>query len=251
MSYRPDWSEWILQKNNEAKQEELKKSEFIETQENLQKSAKNNALHKLFRDLAPHANSVKLFNLKEDADGSLGESDDGSPHPRGLVGFDIEHAPDKKDIIDKILENHGHFKDKGAFAESFDTDKDNHQQYGALTLHPHAAKNLVSTTALDRNNMQIKSKPDVVQDPAVGSMNLMEGSATGEGYAVPAKWRNSDPRHDTGEKDGSREYTRAGQRVSIPNTGYTGSARTHAAATSGVSDRGYDRVETGKPVKLK
>jgi len=27
MSTRPDWSEWILQKNNEAKQEELNKSE--------------------------------------------------------------------------------------------------------------------------------------------------------------------------------------------------------------------------------
>ena len=26
-----DWSEWILQKNNEAKQEELKKSDFVST----------------------------------------------------------------------------------------------------------------------------------------------------------------------------------------------------------------------------
>ena len=29
MSDRIDWSEWILQKNNEAKQEELKKSDFV------------------------------------------------------------------------------------------------------------------------------------------------------------------------------------------------------------------------------
>lgn len=37
MSDRPDWSEWILQKNSEVKEEELNKSDSVE----LQKAAKD------------------------------------------------------------------------------------------------------------------------------------------------------------------------------------------------------------------
>jgi hypothetical protein len=36
MSNRPDWNEWILQKNAEAKQEELRKSESIKLEKAIQ-----------------------------------------------------------------------------------------------------------------------------------------------------------------------------------------------------------------------
>ena len=46
MSYRPDWSEWILQKNNEARQEELKKSDKLSvTNEMIDKIGLGNALN--------------------------------------------------------------------------------------------------------------------------------------------------------------------------------------------------------------
>ncbi len=210
--------------------------------ETLEKSAKDNALHRLFRDLAPHANSVNIGNLKQTKDGFEHSN---QPHPDGVIGFDIQHDPSKADTINKILENHGHFRHPGTFAEDMSEGNMGHQ-YGAIQLHPDRAKNLKAGPALSR---EIKpGAASKVQEPSVGSMNLYEGSATGEGDAKGAKWQGSDPKHSLQIKgEPGERQTRAGNEVAVSAAGQIPGSK---AATSGVSQRGYDRVETGKPVKL-
>ena len=235
--------QWNLEKAIEVAG--LKKSIDERLDNLLEKAVKPDALRRLARDLAPHSNSVSVHHLDDNLERS------NTPHPEGLVGFDISHDEANKDAVDRILAAHGHFNHPGSFAE----DMDGTSQYGALKLHPEHAKHLMpgegySGTRPDGANIT------PVQDPAVGSMNLYEGSETGEGDAIPAKWQGSDPRHreqDEGPHGMDKDYptTRAGQKIAIPSAGqfktsYKPSGR---AATSGVSDRGYERTETGKPVK--
>jgi hypothetical protein len=237
-----DWSQWILKKNQQAREEELKKSDSIAL-ENLEKSAKNNALHRLFRDLAPHVNGAHLTNVQENQNGDLEHSS--QPHSDGLVGFDVRHDPNKKDVVDRILENHGHFRHSKAFAEDIGDNNQGHS-YGIIQLNPDRAKNLVENAPVAAKEIKPGSVSPV-REPAVGSMNLYEGSRTGEGNAISAKWRGSDPRHVDENNDPTR-YTRAGMRTTQSSGGQFESGA--PAATSGVSDLGYTRTETGKPVRL-
>jgi hypothetical protein len=245
MSKFIDWTGWILQKNNEVQQESLNKSDFVQV-ESLNKTAKDNALHRLFRDLAPHVHSATLGNLSDDGEGLKFGSE---PHSEGLVGFNIEHHPSKKDIVNKILEMHGHFRHPKSFGEDMGIDDDVHHQYGAIQLHPDRAKNLKSSSELSATVSPGKYGKDKVGSPAIGSANLFEASATGEGDAKPAKWQGSDPRHTDGDRKNNKHWmsntTRAGNPVATSSEGQMPSQ----AATSGVSGRGYDRVESGNPIK--
>ncbi|NDC37709.1 MAG: hypothetical protein EBZ48_06615 [Proteobacteria bacterium] len=104
-----------------------------------------------------------------------------------------------------------------------------------------------------QNSINFKPKKPEVRKPAIGSRNLYEGSMTGEGNTRSAKWQGSDPRHVERlyNEEKRSVVTRAGQPV--PIAGYTSpSDRSNKtrAVTAGVSDLGYSRVETGKPVSL-
>jgi hypothetical protein len=227
MKNQIDWSEWILQKNNEAKQEELKKSELI-VLEPLDKSAKNNALHRLFRDLAPHVNTASLGHIKEDASGFQHSS---TAHPEGLVGVDLEYDNSKKAAVYKILENHGHFRHKKAFMEDYSIDDSERHGYGIMQLHPDRQEILVDGPEVSGRKNTIKPQSSI-EEPAIGSANLYESSPTEEGSAKGAKWRGSDPR----QKD--LEITRAGERVATPSDGN----RTELSTTSGQSNRMWDKI---------
>lgn len=229
-----DWSEWILEKNAAAEIEELKKSDSLQL-DKLQKSAKNNALHRLFRDLAPHVNAASLSNVAENQ-GMLEHST--QPHGEGLVGFDVRYDPSKEDKVNEILENHGHFRHAKAFAEQVGDDSQGHL-YGAIQLHPDRAKNLIENAPVSAEVKPGAIQP--VQELGIGSQNLYEGySLTGEGEVRGAKWQGSDPR----QADDEKTHTRAGQKLSIKSQ-----YDPQQAATTGVSERGYSRVETGKPIK--
>lgn len=231
-----DWSEWLLQKNYEAAQEELKKSDGAV----LEKSAKNNALHSLFKDLAPHADSVHLYHVKEDGDG-ISESDDGTPHPRGLIGFNIEHSEAKRDIINKILESHGHFRDKSAFAEDMDLG-DSNQQYGAIALHPHRAKNLKPGSSLE-SSPSSNASSSAVNEEAFSSPSEYENPSSIEGGSKHRKYQGGDPRHIDGRK---LEETRAGLPRPILSPG-----ESKVMSHRGRSDKGghLDYQSTDRPVR--
>jgi hypothetical protein len=211
--------------------------------ESLAKSAKDNALHRLFRDLAPHVKQASLGNVSQDKDGF---SHSNTPHKDGLISFDIQHDPAKMDTINKILESHGHFRHPNSFGEDMGIGEGEHHQYGILQLHPERAKHLKGGPELSA-----KIKPGrhaKVNQQAIGSQNLMGGSMTGdEGDVRSAKWQGSDPRHDPKTMD---RVTRAGNTTAVPANPYSSGGKASAAVT-GVSDKGYERVETGKPVQKK
>ena len=89
-----DWSEWILQKNSEAKQEELKKSDFVKSKK-LEKASGFTQTHVslLHRGLA--AMGHKNHNVSLSKDGGI------------HVDFDASNQDDNSGDIQKVLKQHG------------------------------------------------------------------------------------------------------------------------------------------------
>lgn len=235
--------------------EQLIKS-LQEAKEELAKNVKKDALKRLARDLAPHVNKLNINHVDDD------HQQVSTPHPEGLVGYDIDYPEENREAVDRILEAHGHYNHPKAHGEDYKfQDGPNNMTrngYGALQLHPEHAAHLVDSHGYS-GVKPTGAAISPVQDPAIGSQNLHEGSATGEGEAKPAKWQGSDPRHDyknsiyenqKGSQSQIRGATRAGNPIATSSDGNFGVKRSSVAATSGVSNRGYDRTFTGKPVKL-
>ena len=105
MQNRPNWSEWILQKNSEAKQEELRKSEFVQ----LEKAVWEHAPH-----IAPQG--CKCSGASRGDDMHHYSCVDANPKPAVTASqnIDIKHdmSPKLKDAIDKFNKNVnvGHIK---------------------------------------------------------------------------------------------------------------------------------------------
>lgn len=215
---------------------EFGKPIFKQPSDDLKKSAKNNTLHRMFKELAPHAKSVHVSNVKENKDGLTTNND---PHPDGLIGFDVTHEPGKKETVDKILQNFGHFRHSKAFGEEM-SDDNSHHQYGAIQLHPEHAKNLQPSRAVSADIKPGRFK-DVNQE-AIGSANAFEEMKPGSGATYERKWQGSDPRHSKAQHNtdnfpGASAQSRAGQDVQQPAP-YR-EKPTHL--TTGISDKSYGK----------